>query len=66
MRKPRDQLSARKAYGDEVVDEMIAHPTLNQKCHACQQHHGLVCVCTMTEKAAAVPDRQRITPATYR
>ncbi|KKN25963.1 hypothetical protein LCGC14_0879550 [marine sediment metagenome] len=66
--KPPDQRAARKAYGDKVIDEMIAHLTLNQRCWKCNEHHGLVCVCSRAEKAAAYAalDRPIITPATYR
>ena len=66
MQKAPDQRAAQKAYGDEVIDEMIAHPTATQRCHACHQHHGLVCVCSGAEKGAAYEDRPAITPATYR
>ena len=64
---PPDQRPARKAYG-EMVDEMIAHPTLNQRCWNCKQHHGLVCVCSRAEKKAAYAKRnlRKITPGTYR
>lgn len=51
--QPPDQRDARKAYGDAVVDEMIAHPTLNQRCWSCNEHHGLKCVCSRAEKKAA-------------
>ena len=68
--KPPDQQAARKAYGDAVIDEMIAHPTLNQRCWKCNEHHGLVCICSRAEKAAAyaemVARMPKITPATYR
>ncbi len=68
--EPPDQGDARKAYGDAVIDEMIARPTLNQRCWSCKEHQGLVCVCSRKEKAAAydlmVRHMNKITPATYR
>jgi hypothetical protein len=29
----------------------IVHPTLNQRCYRCGEHHGWVCVCTVEQKA---------------
>ena len=67
---PPDQRAARKTYGDAVIDELVARPTLNQRCWKCHQHHGLVCVCSRAEKRAAyalmVRHMNKITPGTYR
>lgn len=48
--KVPEQKAARKAYGNALIDEVIAHPTMNARCYRCARHQGLACACTAEEK----------------
>ena len=60
--KVPEQATARKTYGDGLIDDAIEHPTLNQRCWRCAKHHGLACSCTGAEKREWVEEHGKRFP----